>query len=64
MCIVEKEEPRSSSMNLIVAMDVAMSSELVSGFFQRDSWPINVLLIIPGIELHIHAMHCCSGLSS
>ena len=27
MCIVVKEEPRSSSVNLIVAMDVAMSSE-------------------------------------
>ena len=33
MCIVVKEEPRSSSVNLIVAMDVAMSSELLAVLF-------------------------------
>ena len=38
MCISVKEEPRSSSMNLIVAMDVAMSSDEFSGNVLLASW--------------------------
>ena len=56
MCIVVKEEPRSSSVNLIVAMDVAMSSELLAALFCWPfgvaHWPLaNALLIVLGIEL-------------
>ena len=67
MCIVVKEEPRSSSVNLIVAMDVAMSSDEFSGIVLLARWPRcigSANAHCPGNQVAMNCnAPCCSGLS-
>ena len=45
-CVVEKEEPRSSSVNLIVAMDVAKSIATVLFAKSLAIWPMLLLTVL------------------